>query len=446
MTVNALLERMRAFRSDKSGNVAIIFGLSLIPLFGLVGLAVDYNRAAGARTSLQAAVDATALMLSREATGLSADVLQRRATQYFTANFNRPDTRNLAVVPTLTIPRPGSWSLNVRATAQVDTMFMRYVSFTGSGITAPSQLDIGASSQVNWGMKKLELALALDNTGSMAWSNKMTELKKAVKSLLTTLQAAEKQPGDIKVAIIPFDTTVNVGSGALGSSSVDWTLWDRLNGSCSNHNFDNYLECLDKNKTWTPQSHSNWEGCVRDRTYPYDTQDDPPSSSTTATLYPAFQCGSLARALPLTSDWTALINKVGEMQPNGATNVTIGLAWGWHALTMQTPYAQAAAPASDLDKVIILLTDGDNTQSWKNSNSTEVTSGSAINNRTKLACDNVRKAGIKVYAVRVIDGNANLLRSCATTADMYYDVQQAEDLNAVFAAIANSLANLYIAR
>ena len=40
-------------------------------------------------------------------------------------------------------------------------------------------LNINVSSEVLWGMKKLELALALDNTGSMASSSKMTELKKA---------------------------------------------------------------------------------------------------------------------------------------------------------------------------------------------------------------------------------------------------------------------------
>jgi Flp pilus assembly protein TadG len=446
MASQALLKRLRALRSDRRGNVSIMFALSLVPMFGLIGLAVDYSRAVGVRTSMHAAIDAAALMLSKEAYGLTPEQLQTKATQYFTANFQQPEGKDLVVTPTYTSPTPGNWTLTIKVTAKVDTLVMRWVSFQGSGITAPSQMELAASSTVHWGMKKLELALALDNTGSMASSSKMTELKKAVKSLLETLQKAEKAPGDIKIAIIPFDISVKIGSGVVSNSLIDWVQWDRANGSCSNDNYSSYSSCVNNGKTWTPQSHGNWDGCVRDRTYPYDVQDNPPTTSNTATLYPAFECGSLATALPLTSTWTTLTTKVDQMVPAGNTNVTIGLAWAWHALTAQAPYTGAATPAADLDKVIILLTDGINTEAYKNSNDTRVTSETAINDRTKLACDNVRIAKIKLYTVRVIDGNADLLRSCATSPDMYYDVKQASDLNAAFTAIANSLANLYIAK
>jgi hypothetical protein len=134
------------------------------------------------------------------------------------------------------------------------------------------------------------------------------------------------------------------------------------------------------------------------------------------------------------------------MAPNGNTNVTIGLVWAWHALTAQTPLSEAAAPAANLDKVIILLTDGNNTESWKNSNNTAVTSASAIDVRTALVCSNVKAAGIKLYTIRVIDGNASMLQSCATNPAMYYDVQDASQLNSVFAAIAQNLANLRLAQ
>jgi Flp pilus assembly protein TadG len=457
MTIQALLKRLQAFRSDTSGNLAIIFGLTLVPLFGLVGLAVDYNRVAGVRTSMQAAVDSTALMLSKEASNLSAEALKTKATQYFTANFKRPEGKSLVVVPTLTIPSAGSWSLNVKATGKVDTMFMRYVGFTGSGVTAPSQLDVAASSQVNWGMKKLELALALDNTGSMASSSKMTELKKAVKNLLTTLKAAEKQSGDIKVALIPFDTSVKIGTGYkdkdwFDTESLDCGGWASVLGSLlgswgsgsgwgSGWGSGGQGAGCNKNN-WK----SHWDGCVRDRTHPNDGLDTLPSASDKKTLFPVFDCGSLAQMLPLTSDWTALTSRVDDMAPNGMTNVTIGLAWGWHALTGQDPLAEAAPAKSDLDKVIILLTDGENTEGWNNENNQKITSVTALDDRTRKACANVRAAGIKVYAVRVIDGNKDLLRDCATNPGMFYDVQQASDLNAVFTAIANSLANLYIAK
>ena len=48
--------------------------------------------------------------------------------------------------------------------------------------------------------------------------------------------------------------------------------------------------------------------------------------------------------------------------------------------------------------------------------------------------------------MRVIDGDATLLRNCATKPNMYYNVQQADQLNGVFSSIAQKLANLRIAK
>jgi hypothetical protein len=128
------------------------------------------------------------------------------------------------------------------------------------------------------------------------------------------------------------------------------------------------------------------------------------------------------------------------MQAAGNTNVTIGLVWGWHALTASQPLPEGSDPAPDKDKVIVLLTDGDNTQNrWS-------TSSSSIDQRTALACTNAKAANIKIYTVRVIDGDATLLKNCASKPTMYYDVQQASQLNSVFSSIAQNLANLRIAK
>jgi hypothetical protein len=153
--------------------------------------------------------------------------------------------------------------------------------------------------------------------------------------------------------------------------------------------------------------------------------------------------------MQLSTDWTALHAKVDQMVPvpvnsttgSGYTNVTIGLVWGWHALTESLPFTTASAPKpGELDKVIVLLTDGDNTRNrW-------TTSGSAIDSRTATACINVKAADIKIYTVRVINGDADLLRNCATKPSMYYDVAQAELLNAAFSSIAQDLTKLRIAK
>ena len=143
--------------------------------------------------------------------------------------------------------------------------------------------------------------------------------------------------------------------------------------------------------------------------------------------------------MPLGYDWTALNSKIDAMTPTGNTNVTIGLAWGFQLISAVAPF-NAPAPAPDLDKVIVILTDGTNTQNrWSST-------ASAIDARTQKACDNIKAANIKLYTVRVMDGNATLLKGCATNPNMYYDVDQASDLNGVFSSIAQNLANLRIAK
>ena len=93
------------------------------------------------------------------------------------------------------------------------------------------------------------------------------------------------------------------------------------------------------------------------------------------------------------------IHDRAAMTPVGNTNVTIGMAWAWQTLSDVAPM-NAPEPAPDLDKVIVLLTDGDNTQNRFTS------STSAIDARTEKVCTNAKAANIKVYTVRVIDGNA----------------------------------------
>jgi Flp pilus assembly protein TadG len=404
------------FRCDERANVAPMFAIAMIPILGLTGTAVDYSNANAARTALQAALDTTALMLSKEADGLTQAQLNQKATQYFTANITNTEAQNIVVTPTFSTPVAGNFVLNISASASVNLRFM--------SVFGQTSIPISSSTEVKWGIKKLELAMVLDNTGSMAQSAKMTNLKTAAHNLLTTLKNAAKKTGDVKVAIIPFDVTVKPGTSYKDEFWIDFAQ-----------------NSISKN---------SWEGCVQDRdrnpnSINNNVKDTTPVQGDDHTYFPAVQCGSLVTLMPLTDVFDAtglqaLNDKVDAMTPAGNTNTTIGLVWGWHALTSSLPLTQGAAPAPDLDKVIIMLTDGTNTEDrWS-------TTQSQIDARMQTACDNVKAASIKVYTVRVIDGNASLLQGCATNPTMYYDVQQASQLNSVFSSIAQQLATLRISR
>ncbi len=171
--------------------------------------------------------------------------LQAKAKSVFDANFHASNVKNVVVTPVFTTLASGSFSLKLSGSGTVDT--------TIAGIWQPT-IDIGTSTEVVWGMKRLELALALDNTGSMASSNKMTELKKAAKDLLATLQKAAKKADDVKVGIVPFATDVNVGTGNAGATWIRWDEWEAANGSCSRSQYTTKSTCrIRRSHLDTPQ-------------------------------------------------------------------------------------------------------------------------------------------------------------------------------------------------
>jgi hypothetical protein len=422
---------LRRFLKNKDGGAAPFLALSLIPVMGLTGAAIDYSRAGATRVSLQAAVDATGLILSKEAATLSHEHLGSRAQSIFAAQFNRPDAYGVSISHSFEAPQQGSFSLKLNAQAIVPA---RFASLIGT-----SELPVSATAEILWGIKRLNLALALDNTGSMSSSGKMTALKQAAHNLLDTLQLAAKKPDDIKVSIIPFATDVNIGTHYAEADWLDWDQWENVNGTCTSSSYKTRTSCVNAGRKWTVAAKSTWNGCVWDRDQNFDIQNIPPGTAQ-ATKFRSNQASHCPVAmLPLTADWNALHAKVDGMTPTGNTNVTIGMAWAWQTLSPVAPL-HAPEPEIDLDKVIILLTDGQNTQNRFS------TSRTSIDSRTEKVCSNAKAANIKVYTVRVVDGNASLLRNCATKPDMFYDVQDAVQLNSVFASIAQNLANLRIAK
>jgi Flp pilus assembly protein TadG len=433
-----------------NGNAAILFALGLIPIVGATGAAIDYSMANSNRSSMQKALDSTALALAK-LMPLTQTQLDTQGWQIFQASLG---SIRVPLQPSdLQISTPGTGKLVLNVSGQYPPSV--------STVIGINSFPVGAHAEVTWGIKKLEVALALDNTGSMSSNNKMTELKKAAHNLLNTLEKAAKNPGDVKVSIIPFHVQTKVGTAAINQPWLRWDIWESENGSCNKSGYNTKSSCESQkvctkpqyttksncesnggswvNATWTSADRSTWTGCVEDRDQNHDTLDTAPTSN--STRFPAIQCGwNLAEIMPLTYTWTDLHTRIDAMVSSGNTNVTIGLAWAWHSLTQSEPMTEAAAPAPDLSKYIILLTDGDNTQNrWTGSQS-------SIDARTSAACTNAKAAGFRIYTIRVINGNADLLRNCATDPTMYFDVQSASELEAVFNAIGGQLASLHLSQ
>src|SRR5271166_5429315 len=382
----------KRFFQDPSGTVAPLFGLALIPIIMGVGAAVDYSRAGSTLTAMQAAGDATALMLAKTASSQNADQLGQSATTYFATNFNRPQTQNLHVTATYGQGTSG-FTVTVAASADVNTVFMGLIGF--------SQLPLSSTSTVNWNNSKLRVALVLDNTGSMSQYGKMTALQTASHNLLTQLKNAAQHDGDVYVSVIPFAKDVNVDPANYQQSWIEWSgssdTWDENNGTCSKSSHHTKSSCTSHSGTWTPKNHNTWTGCVMDRDQNYDTTNTAPGTG--STLFPAEQYSYCpVPLLGLSYDWTALNAKIDAMTPNGGTNQAIGLAWGWQSLTNSPLTVPAMDPNYQYKQIVILLTDGLNTQDrWYGNGSTP---SPQVDARQETLCANIKAAGIVVYTVQ----------------------------------------------
>ena len=152
------------FWKDRQGNVAPMLGIAIIPLIGFVGAAVDYSRANATRTAFQSALDSTALMLSKNAALQTSGALQTEATNTFNALFTATNAQNVAVTAGYSAILGSQLVISGSATVKTDFL----------SVLGIDQIDISASATSTWGNSRLRVALMLDNTGSMASSNKMT--------------------------------------------------------------------------------------------------------------------------------------------------------------------------------------------------------------------------------------------------------------------------------
>jgi len=375
--------------------------------------------------------------------------INQKASDYFFALFTRTNVTNIVITPTYNNATGGEVLLT--ATGKVPTTFMKVVGQTN--------LNINVSSTVRWGETRLRVALVLDTTGSMASSGKIGAMQTATKNLLSQLQSAVSQNSDVYVSIIPFSKDVNVDPTNYNANWITWTDWNEVNGTCSNSTYKTKTTCTSAGKTWTIKNHNTWNGCVVDRgntngpsAQNYDTNVSPPVVGTTASMFSAEQYSSCSDpVVPLSYDWTGMKNAVNALSPAGNTNQGIGLALGWMSLVGGGPFPTPPAmdPNYKYQQIIILLTDGLNTQNrW-------YTNQSSIDSRQQITCNNINAAGITLYAVQVNTGGdptSTLLQNCAGSPGKYPDsskfylLTSANDIITTFGQIAATISNLRVAK
>jgi Flp pilus assembly protein TadG len=224
MLDTVVFRRLRAaacrFAGANDGNIAILFGIAVIPIITFVGAAVDYTRAVSARSSMQAALDSTAVMLGKDLTEgtITTSQISEKAEAYFRALYTNTDAKSVTITSEFTQNTGNGSTILVKGSGNIETGFMRVVGFP--------TMDFNTNSTSTWGMKRMRVALVLDNTGSMDSNGKMGAMKTAATDMITDLSSYWKKTGDVYISIIPFAKDVNVGTAKVDASWINWSEWE----------------------------------------------------------------------------------------------------------------------------------------------------------------------------------------------------------------------------
>lgn len=453
MTNHPVLKRLfRAaakFAGADRGNIAVIFAITMVPMMGFIGAAVDYSRAINARTAMQTALDTAALMISKDASSLTAAQVTTKAQAYFNALYNHPEVGSVAVTAAYTAASGGTPAKVVMTgSGAMPTNFMKVAGYP--------TLNFNVGSTTSWGSTKMRVALALDNTGSMSSSGKMGALQTAAKDLIDKLMATAGSNGDVLISIVPFANVVNIGTSYKNSGYIDWSNWSTSGSIEEYYSCASYYQAPTYFNGWNGKmkcgtannNTSQWNGCVMDRAQPYDVQSDAPVTSTAATYFAADQSSYCpTQVMPLSYNTTQLKQTVDAMSPSGGTNQPIGLFFGWLTLLQQAPFSAPSKTAGVVySDVIILMSDGLNTMDrWYGDG---VNPSSQVDDRQTLLCSNIKATGVLIYTIQVnTDGDPEsaILKSCASN-NQFYPTTTASGIASAFDAIGTSLTKLRVAK
>lgn len=432
--------RLRAFRASERGVVAPLFALSSLALVAIIGASLDYNRMEKARAQLQSSTDATAISLAiQRANGLKDDQLQDAATKRLRASVPVDVLEGLR-----SIGAQGAGSkVVVESLAAVPLGFAGILGKTEVLVEARSQADFAASGPAI----KVEAALVVGLTGGVNEKNRLDAIRRQTQGFVDKAREAAGGKDTVKVAFVPYAEHVKLKpvyrpAPWLSFAGIEEkpTLSGEQQSKAATERLAAFRLALKTQQLKIERM--AWNGCVT------DTKDPTIIAFDAANQHPGATCPSGewhtagANILePLTNRFDTLRQQAGRVVAEGCENTTIGLVWGMGALLPQGPFG-AAAPANDPEtrKVLILVTSAPNQVNRLNGICISTAQREPkLDHATLTVCDRIKRQGVTIYTVNLIDGDPAVLKACATDQKKYHEAKAAGDLQRVMEAIAKEV-------
>jgi Flp pilus assembly protein TadG len=467
--LGALKSGLRKFKDDRSGDIAITFGLTCVIMFVLVGGAVDYGRWLHASKQTKTAIDAAVLAGGRvlQVQGTSATAVQN--AQAAAVKFYKENTKTRLAVVSDTVTfnmTPTNDGFTASGNAYIATPIFSVLSILDS--KPHEQLPLIGKSTTEYSVAKLkvggnaenslEIAMMLDTSGSMA-GTKIADMKLAAKDLINIVVWDNQSTYTSKVSIAPFSADVRLPSsmnaGARGNPVPSKTLV----GTCTTGS--------GKNKVTGPCNVVyNLTSCVVERAGTNKYTDVAPGSGNYVmaeyTTNGSCSQPSSNAVVPLSNNKTTLNAAIDGLALGGGTAGHLGTAWAWYTISPNWgplfPGASqpAAYNAPKLQKIAILMTDGEyNTQYSVNGVLSTANGAGALANgssvdQAKALCTAMKAKGITVYTVGFdLGGNQTAIDTlgfCATSPSTFYQASSGSDLRQAFRDIALKISDLYLSQ
>ncbi len=326
MFANNIKNLIRRFSRDQAGNYAMMFALAAPALFGSVAIAVENASLQQSRVQLQNALDIAALATGKQlAVTTDEAALKIYAKDFFEANLNTDLDKSKILFNFQFVSAPNSGK-RIRLTADYDyPVTMK--------ILGLNEILLDIKSEVTAGNRTIEVALVIDNSGSMdtnTGGSKKTRLanaKEAATALTSQLFALgniSNKPDPVKIAVVPFGHSVNVGSDKRGEPWMDMNGWSSIHheniawdattkrgdkwpnlttissGYQGSPNGNEELPTTPAGPGGTPgvvsvdwltrwtlfdSLDTAWDGCVEMRPWPFNTTDGEPNANNGDTLF-----------------------------------------------------------------------------------------------------------------------------------------------------------------
>jgi Flp pilus assembly protein TadG len=398
---------LRLISGDRRGNVAIITAVVILPLLALVGLALDWRMAEAVKRDLQDAADGAVLAGARtysQSAAFEEDERETRARNAAQQLFGANVEGGQMLDPTLEVNfvREGE-AVRVEGVAASRLAF--------GGLFGRDRMDVAVRSAAAAGTpRRLEVVLALDNTGSMAQANRMNLMRRAAKKFIDTLFSQMDQPDMLYVGVAPWTSVVNIkmerpnenwtpaeynspDPGMNGTGVASWPTPFRDFRDYLMFPYQHALAPALGGQAVTPARYGafaalfgadDWLGCVRQAdgerrvngaaVTPFDDAVPSPARWQAHALEPGAgnnpnaQC--TAPMLGLSASREQVKRTLDRMRPDGNTYQDVGLMWGMRMLSPRNDWSNffghtgknkpKAYDPTKTRKVLILLTDGEN--------------------------------------------------------------------------------------